>query len=60
MPFFALAVAIVVVAFEQLVQVRYGVLGLVGFLLLSIGLKARHTGCSTAGALVLATLLLHP
>lgn len=60
MPLLALAVAAAVVFFEQLVQVRFGVLGLVGFLLLSIGLKARHTGCSTAGALVLATLLLHP
>jgi uncharacterized membrane protein YkvI len=60
MPLIALAVAIAVVAFEQLIQVRYGVLGAVGTLLLSVGLKARHTGCSTAGAIVLATLLLHP
>ncbi|MDJ1135887.1 hypothetical protein [Streptomyces iconiensis] len=58
MPLIALIAAIALVSFEQLVQVRFGVLGLVGFLLLSIGIKAKHVGCSCAGALVLATLLL--
>ncbi|GAA2623429.1 hypothetical protein [Streptomyces axinellae] len=58
MPLIALIAAAGVVSFEQLVQMRFGGLGLVGCLLLSIGLKAKHVGCSCAGALVLATLLL--
>lgn len=58
MPLVALGIAAAIVAFEQLVELEFGVVGLVGFLLLTVGLKAQHAGCSCAGALVLATLLL--
>ncbi|GAA2062685.1 hypothetical protein GCM10009801_06010 [Streptomyces albiaxialis] len=58
MPVVALVIAGAIVAFEQLVQLRFGVMGLVGFLFLTIGVKAKHSGCSAVGAIVLATLLL--
>ena len=58
MPVVALVLAGAVVAFEQVVQFRYGLMGLIGFLFLTVGVKAGHSGCSAAGALVLATLVL--
>ncbi|MCC3653137.1 MULTISPECIES: hypothetical protein [Streptomyces] len=57
MPAFALFVAVVVVCFEQLVESRFGAVGVVGMLLLSIGVKARNVTCSCVGAVMLALLL---
>ncbi|MBQ0987845.1 hypothetical protein KBZ10_25670 [Streptomyces sp. F63] len=57
MPAFALFVAVVVVCFEQLVESRFGAVGVVGMLLLSIGVKARNITCSCVGAVMLALLL---
>lgn len=59
MPVLALAFAAFVVGFEQLVQWHFGVLGVVGFSLLSIGIKAGNVKCSCAGAALLAMLLVH-
>ncbi|WNI23372.1 hypothetical protein [Streptomyces sp. ITFR-16] len=50
MPFVALGI-------EQLVQWKYGLMGAVGFTLLSFGLKAGSHNCVCAGALILALLL---
>lgn len=41
MPFLALASAVFVVGFEQLVQWRYGPAGIIGLLLIAIGAKSR-------------------
>ncbi|MFI1955968.1 hypothetical protein ACH437_29715 [Streptomyces xinghaiensis] len=57
MPAFALFVAVVVVCFEQLVESRFGAVGVIGMLMLSIGVKARNVTCSCVGAVMLALLL---
>ncbi|WP_030545950.1 hypothetical protein [Streptomyces albus] len=57
MPVFALFVAVVVVCSEQLVESRFGAVGVAGMLLLSIGIKARNVTCSCVGAVMLALLL---
>ncbi|WP_328895392.1 hypothetical protein [Streptomyces sp. NBC_00236] len=50
MPFVTLGI-------EQIVQWKYGLMGTVGFALLSFGLKAGSPNCACAGALILALLL---
>ena len=40
MPLIALAVAALALGFEQLVQWKYGPLGIIAFVALSVGLKA--------------------
>lgn len=60
MPVFALLAAVLVIGFEELVQWRYGPMGVVGVLLLSIGLKARSATCSSMGAVVLTLLVARP
>ena len=60
MPFLSLLTAVFVIAFEQLVQWRYGPAGIAGLLLLTIGLKARNAACSSAGAALLALLVAGP
>ncbi|MEU6092956.1 hypothetical protein ABZ865_40635 [Streptomyces sp. NPDC047085] len=60
MPVLALLGALFVVGFEQLVQSRFGVVGIVGLLLLSVGVKAKSPAVSSAGAVLLAVLLAGP
>ncbi|MFI8350076.1 hypothetical protein [Streptomyces sp. NPDC085596] len=60
MPALALICALALVAAEQLLQWRYGLAGIVGFLLLSVGTKSRNPAVSTAGALLLALLVAGP
>ncbi|MFI8167862.1 hypothetical protein ACIGAN_16050 [Streptomyces sp. NPDC085931] len=60
MPALALLSAVFVVAFEQLVQWKYGLAGIVGLLLLTVGLKAKSPAVSSAGAVVLALLMTRP
>ncbi|MEU0474779.1 hypothetical protein ACFW5S_25175 [Streptomyces olivaceus] len=60
MPVLALVSAVSVIAFEQLVQWRYGPTGIVGLLLLSIGIKAKSPSVSSAGAVLLALLVVGP
>ncbi|MGW2033110.1 hypothetical protein [Streptomyces spinosus] len=60
MPVLALLSALFVVGFEQLVQWRFGAVGLVGLLLLSVGVKAKSPAVSSAGAVLLAVLLAGP
>ncbi|KES07618.1 hypothetical protein BU52_09130 [Streptomyces toyocaensis] len=60
MHFFALISAVVVVTVEQLVQWKYGMAGIVGLLLLTIGIRANRPGVSSAGAVVLALLVGKP
>jgi hypothetical protein len=57
MPLVALAVAALGFGFEQLVQWKYGPMGIIALLALSIGLKARNTAISGLGAVILVMLL---
>lgn len=57
MPLVYLAVAALVIGFEQLIQWKYGPMGIIAFLALSIGLKARNTLLGGIGAVILVMLL---
>ena len=57
MPFIYVAVAALAIGFEQLVQWKYGPMGIVAFLALSIGIKARNTMIGGIGAVILVMLL---
>jgi hypothetical protein len=60
MPALALLSAVFVIAFEQIVQWKFGVTGVVGLLLLTVGLKANSPAISSVGAVLLALLLSGP
>ncbi|MET7363611.1 hypothetical protein ABZS76_34925 [Streptomyces sp. NPDC005562] len=60
MPAIALLAAVVAVSLEQLVQWKYGPMGIVGLLLLTVGLKAKNPTCSSIGAVVLALMVTAP
>ena len=49
--------AVVSLGVEQLMQSRYGALGLLCLFLLTVGYKARNTACLTAGAVIFALLM---
>ncbi|SCK05311.1 hypothetical protein [Streptomyces sp. WMMB 322] len=57
MPVFALALAAAVIGFEQLVEWQFGPVGVIGFVLLSVGVKAKNVTCSCIGAVVLTMLI---
>ncbi|MFE7275373.1 hypothetical protein [Streptomyces sp. NPDC057623] len=57
MPLIYLAVAALAIGFEQLVQWKYGPMGIIAFLALSIGIKAKNTMISGIGAVILVMLL---
>ncbi|AZQ35701.1 MULTISPECIES: hypothetical protein [Streptomyces] len=59
MPLVYLAVAALAIGFEQLVQWKYGPMGIVAFLALSIGIKAKNTMIGGIGAVILVMLLAH-
>ncbi|MGN9763179.1 hypothetical protein [Streptomyces sp. SD31] len=59
MPLVYLAVAALVIGFEQLVQWKYGPMGIIAFLALSIGIKAKNTLIGGIGAVILVMLLAH-
>ena len=56
----ALVSALAVVAFQRFVEWRYGTLGIVGLLFLTIGLKANNHTCSSIGAVILAVMFAGP
>ena len=60
MPALALLSAIFVVGAEQTLQWKYGVSGIIGLLLLTVGIKAKSPALSSAGAVVLALLVAGP
>lgn len=60
MPALTLLSAIFVVGFEQMVQWKYGAMGIIGLLLLTVGIKAKNPTISSVGAVVLAMLLAGP
>ncbi|MFJ9180945.1 hypothetical protein [Streptomyces sp. NPDC102360] len=57
MPLFAIVVAALAIGFEQLIQWKYGPMGIIAFIVLSIGLKAKNTVISGIGAVILVMLL---
>jgi hypothetical protein len=57
MPVFAILIAALAIGFEQLVQWKYGPMGIIAFVVLSIGLKAKNTMISGIGAAILVMLL---
>jgi hypothetical protein len=59
-PVLALVSAVVVLTVEQYVEWKYGIAGIVGLLLLTVGIKANSPGVSSAGAVLLALLLARP
>lgn len=56
MPLIALVVATLAVGFETLVESRFGPMGIIALLLLSIGVKAKNTACTGIGAIILVML----
>ena len=52
-----IAVAALALGFEQLIQWKYGPLGIIAFVALSVGLKAKNTTISGIGAVLLVMLL---
>ncbi|MEU5579415.1 MULTISPECIES: hypothetical protein [Streptomyces] len=60
MPVIALLAAVVIVTVEQIVQWKYGTMGIVGLLLLTVGVKAKNATCSSIGAAVLALMMTGP
>jgi hypothetical protein len=59
-PALTLLSAIFVVGFEPMVQWKYGAMGIIGLLLLTVGIKAKNPTISSVGAVVLAMLLAGP
>ncbi|MFH8609094.1 hypothetical protein ACH4D5_16600 [Streptomyces sp. NPDC018029] len=57
MPVIAIIVAALALGFEQLIQWKYGPLGIVAFVLLTIGIKAKNVKLSGVGAGLLVLLL---
>lgn len=57
MPLIYLAVAALAIGFEQLVQWKFGPMGIIAFLALSIGIKAKNTMIGGIGAVILVMLL---
>ncbi|MEU2898014.1 hypothetical protein ABZ690_09280 [Streptomyces sp. NPDC006967] len=60
MQFFTLVAAVLVITVQQLVEWKFGVAGLVGLLMLTLGIRANRPGISSAGAVLLALLVARP
>lgn len=60
MPVIAVLAAVLSVVLEQLVQGQYGVVGLTGLTLFTVGCKAHNVACSSIGAAMLAFLIAVP
>ncbi|MFC8128152.1 hypothetical protein [Streptomyces sp. NPDC057302] len=57
MPLIAIVIAALAIGFEQLIQWKYGPMGIVAFVLLTVGIKAKSTSISGVGAAILVLLL---
>ncbi|MFE0329380.1 hypothetical protein ACFW08_21830 [Streptomyces sp. NPDC058960] len=60
MPALTFLSALFVVGFDQFVQWKYGTMGIIGLMLLTVGIKANSPACSSIGAVVLALLVAQP
>ena len=57
MPLIAIALAALAVGFEQVVQWKYGVTGIVAFIALTVGVRAKSVAIGGIGAVILVMLL---
>lgn len=57
MPLVAILVAALAIGFEQVIQWKYGPMGIIAFVALTIGIKAKNTMISGIGAVILVMLL---
>jgi hypothetical protein len=57
MPFIAVAIAALAVGFEALVQWKWGAMGIIAFLALTIGVKSKNVAIGGIGAVILVMLL---
>jgi hypothetical protein len=57
MPFIAIIVAALAIGFEQLIQVKFGAMGVIAFVALAIGIKAKNSMIGGLGAVILVMLL---
>ncbi|MDN0194257.1 hypothetical protein [Streptomyces sp. S.PNR 29] len=57
MPLIALALAALAIGFEQFVQSKFGAMGIIALVALSLGLKAKNPLLSGIGAVILVMLL---
>jgi hypothetical protein len=57
MPLIAIVIAALAIGLEQMLQVKYGAMGVVAFIALAIGLKAKNSMISGIGAVILVMLL---
>ncbi|MEV7346061.1 hypothetical protein [Streptomyces sp. NPDC093544] len=57
-PILPLGVATLVIGFEQVVEWKFGAIGIIGLCLLGIGLKARNATCSSVAAVLLILLMI--
>ncbi|MEV6649012.1 hypothetical protein [Streptomyces sp. NPDC051219] len=60
MPAIALLAALLAIGFEQLIEWRYGTIGVIGLFLLAVGVKAKNPTCAGIGAAVLAVQVAGP
>ncbi|MBT3154479.1 hypothetical protein HTV45_27025 [Streptomyces sp. CHD11] len=60
MQFLTLVSAVLIITVQQLVEWRFGVAGLIGLLMLTLGIRANRPGISSAGAVLLALLVSRP
>ncbi|GAA3981795.1 hypothetical protein OG252_27680 [Streptomyces sp. NBC_01352] len=57
MPLIALVIAALAVGFEQLVQWKWGAMGIIAFVALTVGVKAKSVAIGGIGAVILVMLL---
>ncbi|MGW0824902.1 hypothetical protein [Streptomyces sp. NPDC002845] len=57
MPLIAILAAALFVGLEQLIEWKYGPMGLIGIVALTVGIKARNALISGIGAVVIVMLL---
>ncbi|MDN3028762.1 hypothetical protein [Streptomyces sp. S.PB5] len=53
----AIAIAALAIGFEQLIQWKWGPMGIIAFILLTVGIKAKSTMVGGIGAAILVMLL---
>lgn len=51
---------VIAFALEQFISWKYGTVGAVALILLSVGLKAKNSTCAGIGAILLALLVMQP
>ncbi|MEV7739043.1 hypothetical protein AB0O75_44590 [Streptomyces sp. NPDC088921] len=55
---FQLVSAVAALAVDQLLETRYGILGVLCLILVAVGFRARNTTCLSVGAVVFVLLML--